>query len=576
MQPAGGQAQGLNKMPTGIEGFDEITGGGLPRGRTTLVLGSAGTGKTVFALQTLVNSARLYGEPGIFVAIEENSRQIIQNAASFGWDLPALERDKLFFLDARMSPDTVRAGDFDLTGMLASLEAKAREMGAQRIVFDSLDILLTLLDNTTAERQEVYRLHDWLARTGLTGIITSGTQGDDPLMAQHYGFMQFMADCVVILHHRLLDRVSLRELRVVKYRGSRFLENEYPLIIANRGIELATLGAPPDAIKASAERVSTGVERLDTMLLGGYFRGSSTLITGAPGTAKSTLAAAFLDAACKRGERALYISYDEAASEIMRNMASVGIDLAPHVESGLLQIISRRSESQSAEEHLIDIKGLIRDHHPACMAIDPLSAMLKAGGMLSALGVVQRLLYWTKAQGITLVTTSLLEGGDAELEATELRVSTVADTWIHLTYVVAAGERNRALTIVKARGTAHSNQVRELVLSNHGITLTDVYTSGGEVLMGTLRWEREQAVAAERERQALEHERKQREFEQTRSDLQKRIADLQRELAAQEAEHEADLDTLGGLENQYQEDQVKLRRRRQADTSTDAAAGGNR
>jgi circadian clock protein KaiC len=562
----------INKMPTGIEGFDDITGGGLPKGRTTLMLGSAGTGKTVFALQTLVSSARMYGEPGIFVAIEENSRQIIQNAASFGWDIPALERDKLFFLDARMSPETVRAGDFDLTGMLAGLEAKAREMGAQRIVFDSLDILLTLLDNTTAERQEVYRLHDWLARTGLTGIITSGTQGQDPLIAQHYSFMQFMADCVVILHHRLTDRTSLRGLRVVKYRGSAFMENEHPLVIGEHGMEIASVGAPSDTIVASAVRVSTGVERLDTMLTGGYFRGSSTLITGAPGTSKSTLCAAFVDAACKRGEHALYVSYDEASSEIIRNMCSVGIDLAPHVEAGLLQIVSRRSDSKSAEEHLMELKGLIREHLPTCMAIDPLSAMLKAGGALTALGVVQRLLSWTKSQGVTLVTTSLLEGGDAETEATELRISTVADTWIHLTYVVAAGERNRALTIVKARGTAHSNQVRELILSDEGVTLADVYTSAGEVLMGTLRWERERAIAAEREREWLERERRKREHEQARMDLQNRIAALQHELAVQVAEERALVGTQDVLDERYEADQMErhIRRRRDA---IDAEAG---
>ncbi len=352
-------SQGLEKMPTGIEGMDEITLGGLPRSRTTLLLGSAGTGKTVFALQTLVNGARRYGEPGIFVAIEENSRQLLQNAATFGWNLPELIEHDLFFLDARLSPELVQAGQFDLVGLLASLKAKADQMGAKRIVFDSLDVLLTLMDNPAAGREEVYRLHDWLAGSGMTGIITAGIQGPDLNIAGHNDFMQFMADCVVLLSHGMVERISLREARVVKYRGSKFMENEYPMVIGNSGIEIATLGAPGTGQSGSTERVSTGVERLDAMLEGGYFRGSSTLITGSPGTAKSTLSAAFVKAACERGERALYVSFDEGAGEIVRNMESVNIDLRRHIESGLLRIHSSRSESRSAEEHLIELKQLM-------------------------------------------------------------------------------------------------------------------------------------------------------------------------------------------------------------------------
>jgi circadian clock protein KaiC len=281
------QSKAIDKTPTGIPGFDEMTNGGIPKGRTTLIQGGAGSGKTVFALQMLVNGARLFGEPGIFVAFEENSRQIIANAATFGWDLPALEMEKLFFLDARMSPDMVMSGDFDLNGMLASIASKSQEMGATTVVFDSIDVLLNLLADPVAERQELYRVRDWLSETSLTGIITQRT-GHDQTSSLTYDFMQFMADCVVVLYHHLMDRVSLREARVIKYRGSSFWENEFPMIIGPQGIEIAKIDLSEPRYQVSTERVSTGVVRLDAMLNGGYLRHSGILITGAPGTANST------------------------------------------------------------------------------------------------------------------------------------------------------------------------------------------------------------------------------------------------------------------------------------------------
>lgn len=570
----GGERRGIEKMPTGIEGFDELAGGGLPLGRTTLILGGAGTGKTVFALQTLVNGARDYGEPGIFVAFEESSRQVIQNAATFGWDIPDSENKQLFFLDARLTPDLVQAGNFDLVGMLASLKAKADDMGAKRIVFDSIDVLLTMIDNRLAERQEVYRLRDWLCNSGLTGIITSGTRGPDPLASPHYDFMQFLADCDVLLHNRLQDQVLLREMRIVKYRGSSFAANEHPMSIGNRGIAVATVGAPDLGYQASSERVSTGIERLDAMLEGGYYRGSSTLITGSPGTAKSTVAGAFVLAACRRGERALYVSFDEGPEEIIRNLSSVNLPLAPQVRAGLLRIVGARSQSKSAEEHLIDLRALIAEHQPRCVVIDPVSAMLTAGGRWSAVAVVQRLLYWTKAEGITLLVTSLLEDAGSELEATDLSVSTVADTWIHLTYVIQAGERNRALTIVKSRGTAHSNQVRELILSRNGVNLSDVYTAGGEVMMGTMRWEREQSQRVAQARARAEQARRERDLEEARAEAIVRIEAIKRDLARREAELQNEIDAQELLTDQETSDQLEVGRRRKADASdADPAAG---
>jgi circadian clock protein KaiC len=319
------------------------------------VLGGPGAGKTVFALEALVNGAHLERVPGIFVALEESSRQIIRNAATFGWDLPALEQERLFFLDARLSPTTVQAGDFDISGMLAGLEAKAKEMNATRIVFDGIDVLLTLLDDQAKERRELYRLQDWLQKNHFTAILTAKASESDRVSTERYAFMQFMVDAVVLMHHRMLERVSLRGVRVMKYRGSGFAEGEFPMIISSSGIEVATFGSTTLDYDVDTERVSTGVPRLDTMLDGGYYRGSSVLITGAPGSAKTTLAGAFTRATCERGERALYASFDEPGKQIIRNLRSVSIDLGPFCDSGLLEIYSVRTESRSSEDHFIHL-----------------------------------------------------------------------------------------------------------------------------------------------------------------------------------------------------------------------------
>lgn len=531
------QPHGIEKMSTGIEGFDEITGGGLPRNQTSLVIGGPGSGKTVFALQTLVNGARQSGEPGIFVAFEENTRQIIANTASFDWDLPALEKaGKVFFLEARLSADIVQSGQFDLAGMLAGLKAKADEMGARRIVFDSVDVLLMLLNNTIAERREIYRIRDWLSQSNLSGIITARIEGIDPLLSQHYSFMQFMADCVVLLHQRLADRVSLREMRVMKYRGSHFAEAMFPMVIGPQGIDVINFRAEEADAKVPAERVSSGVERLDLMLDGGYFRGSTVLITGTPGTAKSTLAAAFAEAACQRDERALYISFDEIASVMVRNLSSVGIHLGPHIESGLLRMYSAHTAAQSAQEHLLKIREMINVHKPRCLAIDPISAMVMAGGPASGLGFVEQLLHITHTEGITVLCTSVGMGNDPLTEESAAQISTVADTWMHVTFVGQQGERNRALTIIKSRGTKHSNQVRELILSDQGVTLADVYASGGEVLLGSMRWEKERAVELKAKLVLAEAELKRRNLELAETETLAGIETLKRGLEARRAE----------------------------------------
>lgn len=528
--------QGIEKSETCVAGFDEITGGGIPRGRVTLLLGSPGAGKTVFALEALVNGARKHREPGIFIAFEENSRQIVANGATFGWDLEALERERLFFLDARLSPTVVQAGEFDLTGILAAVSAKAKEMHATRIVFDGIDVLLSLLDDPSAERREMYRIYEWLQQENFTGIITGKAAEADRPTTERYAFMQFMVDCVVLFQHRLEDRVSIRTVRILKYRGSGFEENEFPMVITQSGIQVSTFISQSLDAEASTERITSGVERLDTMLGGGYYRGSSVLVSGSPGTAKTTLATACAKAACDRGERALVMTFDEGASQFVRNLASVHMDLQPHVDSGVLVIKSVRTESQGAEEHLLALRALVDEHRPTVLVIDPISALNKTGGRIAASHASVRIMDFAKSRGITTICTSLLATDAPEQEVTATQISTIADTWIHLAYLVKGGERNRTLTIVKSRGTSHSRQVRELLLSSDGISLADVYSAGGEVLVGTARYEREREDQEAERRQVAETKHRKAQLALAEAEVSARIAALQRELEAQRAE----------------------------------------
>ena len=555
----------LVKLPTGIEGLDEIIGG-LPKGRTTLITGGAGSGKTVLALETLVNGARRWGEAGIFVAFEENTQQIFTNAESFGWDLPRLEQERLFFLDARMPSDVIATGQFDLTGLLASLRAKADEIGAKRIVFDSIDVLLSLMDDVRQQRRELYRLHDWLAENGFSGILTARTDGEGLALPNNTYLLQFISDCVIHLSQRIKDHISLRGLRVVKYRGSGFAENEFPFLITSGGVNVLSFGDVIVDYEVFMDRVSTGIPQLDRMLDGGYLRGTSILVTGAPGTAKSTLAASFLVPALEGGDRAIYISFDEGAREIVRNMISVDMHLQPHIDSGALLMYSARAEARSGEEHLVEIKRLIRVHKPRFMVIDPVSAIIKAGGLVNALGIAKGLINLTKYEGITLMLTSLLEGTDPGMEATPLQVSTIADTWIQLSYGAVGGERNRSLTIIKSRGTAHSNQVRELILSDEGITLADVFTAGGEVLMGTLRFEREIAQKQEAERLRTEVERRRKELEAAEANAEVRINAIHQEIEVVREELAELLKQAEDRTQMIEDQEFETRRRRRGDS----------
>lgn len=527
--------QPLPKLATGIAGFDQMSRGGLPRHRTSLLVGGPGAGKTVFALQCLVNAARLRRTRGVFVAFEENPVQIIANGATFDWGLAKLAQREIFFLNAQLSPTLVNAGSFDLTGMLAILAAKINAMGAEWIVFDGIDVLLTLLQDPGAEMREIYRIRDWLVEHSLTAIVTAKID-DGTSEVMSYGFLQFMVDCVVRFERRQQDRISAHSIQIAKYRGSGFAAAEFPVSFGPPGIEIGGTEPAKVLLSVSGERITAGFKRLDTMLGGGVYRGSSTLVTGVPGTAKTTLAGKFAEAACRRGERTLFVSYDEAAAQIVRNISSVGIQLKEHVNSGLLRLHSARMEGASAEEHLLNLKALIDEYQPRCMVIDPLTAISKTGTLGTARAVANRLIYMIKDRGITLLVTAPSETGDPRAEATDLQISTIVDTWIHLSYLVQSGERNRVLTIVKSRGTRHSNQVRELVLSKGGVTLADVYSAGGEVLMGTLRWEKEAEERVVSLRRHGEMERKWRKLQVAEAPTSAKLKDPRMALQRQSAE----------------------------------------
>jgi circadian clock protein KaiC len=520
-------------------------------------------------MQFLVHGIQRCQEPGIFVGFEETSKRILANAESFGWHLTKLPQKDLYFLDAQPMAELVQSGNFDLIGMLAALDAQITKMGARRIVFDALDIVLALLPDLAARRREVYRLHAWLLTRELTGIVTAKAGGDDVSSSsqESFGFMQFMVDCSVILNHSVVQGVSQRNLRVQKYRGTSFDENQSPFVIGVSGIEVAvarTLGYV-DA-NVTNERVSSGVERLDTMLGGGYYRGASVVITGFPGTAKTTLSGAFAEAACRRGERTMFVSFDSDSAEVIRNLMSVGIRLDRYVKNGCLRMISGRTITGSAELFLARVKTLAKEHGARCVVIDPLSILSKSGNELTAHGVAERLIDWSKAGGITLVCTGLLD--EASMEgSSSLQISKLADTWIHLNYLVQAGERNRGMSIIKSRGTAHSNQVRELVLSDAGVTVADTYTAGGEVLMGTLRWEKESDERVAKEVGEVAGKLKRVRLDAEEAELEVRVKSLQVELEAKQVEKALLVSTTEDREGVLSQGRTRIRELRGADTA---------
>ncbi len=556
-------------MPSGILGFDELTGGGLPRRRVTVVMGGAGSGKTIFGLQVLANGALLHDEKGLLVSFEQSVEQLAQDCAAFEWASVLRENGPVEILDARLSQTIAQGGDFDLLGLLAVMGAKLKMSGARRLVLDGLDVLLAHLGSAQAVRREVYRLREWLDASDLTVILTAKAYDSVSATSKDYDFLQFMADCVVMLRHTVVNGTALRDLRVSKLRGAAHSANEIPFTISKYGIEVASGGPGELDYPASSERVSSGVERLDTMLDGGYYRGSSVLITGAPGSAKTTLAAAFAQACCARGERTIYLSFDEGPRQVIRNMAAVGIDFKSPAASGLLRMVSLRARSGSPEAHVATVRALVREHAPQNLVIDPLSALAcGCGGELGEDAAIQ-ILDIAKSRGITTVSSSLLGNALPLSEESPIGISTIADTWMHLSYVSSGGERNRALTIIKSRGTAHSNQVRELLLTDAGIHLAEVYTVGGEVLMGTLRWERENDLKRAEEASGRARDLREREAEVALAEARARLDAIARDIEVRERDleqvrHERRLDTGRSVSSGDE-----LRRLRGADASED-------
>jgi circadian clock protein KaiC len=549
-------------MRSGVSGLDEVMDGGLPRGGITVLIGGPGTGKTIFGVQALAFGAR-NGEPGILVAFEESAKGIVANVANFAWAGAELSDGRIQVIDAELSQSVEQGGEFDLVGFLAILAARVKQVGAQRVTFDGLDMLLGYLGRPALVRREVFRIREWVHEIGVSAIVTAKGSDDEARPAADYDFLQFMADCVIAMHHRTVQGTALRFVRIIKYRGAHHSGNELPLTISRAGLEVATNMLNERGSAISTERVSSGVERLDAMLSGGYYRGSSVLITGAPGTAKTSLGAAFAEAAALRGEHTAFVSFDEAPEQIVRNVASIGIHLGPHVASGLIRIHSLRARAESPESHVAQIRWLLRDNRTQNLVTDPLSAMTQRGCEGEAEAAALQLLDLAKGAGLTSVSTSLLGNLMPLVEHTPFRISTIADTWMHVSYEIRGGERNRALTVIKARGTAHSNQVRELILSNQGVTLADVYSVDGEVLMGTLRWEKENDARRARAVARSSAVLRQRKAELVLAGTKAQVEALNRELAIQEVEL-AQLRAEASDENDVRagEDDALLLRRR--------------
>ncbi|HEV7488405.1 MAG TPA: circadian clock protein KaiC [Thermoanaerobaculia bacterium] len=530
----------LAKCPTGIAGFDEITNGGIPRGRPTLICGSAGCGKTLFGIEFLVNGA-MQGEPGVFVAFEERPEELAQNVTSLGFDLQKLQKQKKLFVEyihiERSEID--ETGEYDLDALFFRLADAIDTVGAKRIVLDTLETLFSGFSNEAILRAELRRLFRWLKDRGMTAVITA-ERGDGALTRQ--GLEEYVSDCVILLDHRLSDQVATRRLRVVKYRGTQHGTNEYPFLIDKDGIDVLPITSIGLSHEASTERISTGIADLDVMLAGGVYRGSTILVSGTAGAGKSSIAAHVAKAACERGERCLLFAYEESPQQIMRNMRTIGIDLAPYVRKGLLHCISARPTTFGLEMHLATIHKAIRDYSPRVLIVDPITNFFSIADPREVKAMLMRLVDFLKAQQITAVLTSLTSGGHA-LEATEAGISSLIDTWLLLRDIESNGERNRAMYVLKSRGTAHSNQLREFVLTSNGVKLIEPYLGPEGVLTGSSR------VAQEAKQSAADLQR-QEDADRKRRAIERRMHTLDTEIAALRLQISSERDELERLESE--------------------------
>lgn len=523
----------LPKSPTGIAGLDAITGGGLPTGRPTLVCGGAGCGKTLLAMEFLVRGATDFDEPGVFMTFEESAQELTDNVASIGFDLPSLIRRKKLILDYvhLERSEIAETGEFNLEGIFIRLGHAIDSIGAKRVALDSIESLFSALPNPTILRAEIRRLFRWFKEKGVTAIVT-GERGAETLTRQ--GLEEYVSDCVIMLDSRIHNQICRRRLRVVKYRGSTHGTNEYPFLIDEDGITVMPITSAGLAQDVSTQRVSSGVERLDAMLSGnGYYRGSSVLVSGTTGTGKSSLGASFVDSACRRGERAIIFAFEESPKQIIRNMRSIGIDLQQWVQRGLLEFHCARPSMYNLENHLSLMLKAINTFKPQVVVVDPLNSFVSGDNEIDVKSLLMRLIDVLKLHQITGLFTSLTVAGTA-LEHTDVSISSLMDTWLLLRDIEYGGERSRGVYVLKSRGMAHSKQIREFMLTDHGVQLRDVYVGPADVLTGTARSNQEAAEKADD--LVLKHQMElgEQELVTRRQVLESKIAAMRADFALQE------------------------------------------
>lgn len=526
----------LPKVPSGIHGLDRIADGGLPRGRATLVSGDVGCGKTVFGIQFLVRGAVEYGEPGVLVTFEETPAELAQNVKSLGFDLKKLAEEKKLSLhyvhiDRREIEET---GEYDLEGLFVRLNHAIDSLGAKRVVLDTIESIFSGFDNEAILRAELRRLFRWLKDKGVTTIITAESEAG---RLSRHGLEEFLSDCVIRLDRRMSDEVSTRRMEIVKYRGSSHGTNEYPFLIDDGGIFILPITSLGLDHQVSRDRFSTGIERLDGMLGGeGFFRGSTVLVSGTAGAGKTSIAGQCIEAACRRGEHCLYLAFEESPAQIIRNLQSIGIELRPWYERGLLRFEAVRPTLYGLEMHLARMHKCVETFRPGLVVLDPITNFVMAGSQTQVKGMLIRLIDFLKSRHVTTLFTSLTETGET-LGQSEVGVSSLIDTWILLRFIESGGERNRTLFILKSRGMPHSNQVREFRLTDQGIELVDVYLGPSGVLTGSARYVQEAKERAEAVRRRQEAESRERDLERLRDAMEREVAALQAQYQARQEEY---------------------------------------
>lgn len=559
----------LFKTPTGIEGFDQITGGGLPRGRPSLVCGTAGCGKTLFGMEFLVHGATAFGEPGIFVSFEESADELISNVSSLGFDVPALiEGQKIAIDHIHLDRSEIQeAGEYDLEGLFLRIGYAADTIGAKRIVLDTIEVLFSGLSNEALLRAELQRLFRWLKGKGLTAVITA-ERGQGALTRQ--GLEEYVSDCVILLDHRIESQISTRRLRVVKYRGSAHGTNEYPFLISESGFSVLPITALALDHTASNERVSLGVPRLDAMLggSGGVFRGTSVLITGTAGAGKTSVAAHAAEASVKRGERCLYFAFEESPSQIKRNMRSIGIDLQHGQDARLLCFRASRPTLHGLETHLATMHQEISAFDPRLVIVDPVTNLMSVGNDAEINAMLMRLIDFLKARQVTAIFTSLTSGSEV-LEQTTVGISSLMDTWLLVRNIESGGERNRGLYVLKSRGMAHSNQVREFVMTERGVELLDVYVGPHGVLTGSARYSQEAKERAEELARQHDFNTRRRAFERRRTAVEAQVAALRAELDLEAEDLRSLLAQKELHDSAIMKDRQEMARLRRADGAED-------